>query len=56
MKAIEAICRTFLWTDTTTISKKALVAWEKVCRLTAAGGLNILDIKLWNKAAIIKHL
>nr|XP_018634159.1 uncharacterized protein LOC104119208 [Nicotiana tomentosiformis] len=56
MKAIEAICRTFLWTGNATISKKALVAWEKVCRPVAAGGLNILDIKLWNKEAIIKHL
>ncbi|XP_009791749.1 uncharacterized protein [Nicotiana sylvestris] len=56
MKAIEAICKTFLMTCTATISKKALVAWEKVCRPIAAAGLNILDIKIWNKAAIIKHL
>ncbi|XP_019233197.1 PREDICTED: uncharacterized protein LOC109213816 [Nicotiana attenuata] len=56
LKLIETICRTSLWTGNAAISKKALVAWENVCKPVAAGGLNILDIKVWNKAAITKHL
>ncbi|KAH0707403.1 hypothetical protein KY290_011959 [Solanum tuberosum] len=36
MKSIEQICRTFLWTGNVTISKKALVSWENICKPTAA--------------------
>lgn len=56
IKMINTICRTFLWTGSVSVSKKALVTWEKVCRPKAAGGLNILYLELWNKAAILKHL
>lgn len=38
------------------IDKKALLAWEKICYPQSAGGLNILDIAIWNKAAISKLL
>ncbi|KAH0730467.1 hypothetical protein KY289_001655 [Solanum tuberosum] len=55
-KTIEQICRIFLWTGAITISKKALVSWETVCKPQAASGLNIIDLKLWNKAAILKQL
>nr|XP_009762494.1 PREDICTED: uncharacterized protein LOC104214512 [Nicotiana sylvestris] len=30
LKMIEAMCRSFLWSGTSTITKKALVAWDKV--------------------------
>ncbi|XP_019239049.1 PREDICTED: uncharacterized protein LOC109219081 [Nicotiana attenuata] len=30
-KLIEAMCRSFLWTGDGSISKKALLAWEKLC-------------------------
>ncbi|XP_075096596.1 uncharacterized protein LOC142174658 [Nicotiana tabacum] len=54
-KLIEAICRSFLWTRDNNISKKALLAWEKVCQPRSAGGFNIMDIGLWNKAAVSKQ-
>ncbi|OIT19123.1 hypothetical protein A4A49_57378, partial [Nicotiana attenuata] len=40
----------------TNASKKALVAWEKICRPKSKGGLNITDLSIWNRAALIKHL
>ncbi|XP_070035530.1 uncharacterized protein [Nicotiana tomentosiformis] len=54
-KLIEAICRSFLWTGNNNISKKALLAWEKVCQPRSAGGFNVMDIGLWNKAAVSKQ-
>ncbi|XP_070004226.1 uncharacterized protein LOC107821332 [Nicotiana tabacum] len=53
---IESICKRFLWTGETDGSKKALVAWKQLCWPKTAGGLNITDIIIWNKAAILKHL
>ncbi|XP_075085145.1 uncharacterized protein LOC142168364 [Nicotiana tabacum] len=53
-KLIEAMCRSFLWTGEGSISKKALLAWEKVCLPKSAGGFNIMNIAVWNKAAICK--
>lgn len=55
MKTIEAICRSFLWTGKASNSRKALIAWEKTCLPRSAGGLSIVDIKLWNRLAICKH-
>ncbi|XP_075086042.1 uncharacterized protein LOC142168789 [Nicotiana tabacum] len=34
--------------------RKALVAWEKICTPKSAGGLNLINLPLWNKAAIAK--
>ncbi|XP_060185527.1 uncharacterized protein LOC132614990 [Lycium barbarum] len=49
-------CRTFLWTGSNNCSRKALVAWEKICRPKTAVGLNVIDILTWNRAAICKLL
>nr|XP_016462545.1 PREDICTED: uncharacterized protein LOC107785694 [Nicotiana tabacum] len=46
----------FLWTGRNEYSRRALVAWSIVCMPKVAGGLNILDIFIWNKAAICKLL
>ncbi|PHT66932.1 hypothetical protein T459_31357 [Capsicum annuum] len=56
VKCIEALCRNFLWSGRVDISKKALVAWEQLCRPYAAEGLNFRDIQTWNRAAINKLL
>ncbi|XP_060216801.1 uncharacterized protein LOC132644239 [Lycium barbarum] len=56
MKLIEAVCRSYLWTGEATISKRALVAWDKVCLPREASRLNLLDLKIWNQAAICKLL
>lgn len=38
------------------MSKRALVSWEKVMRPLQAGGLHIINMKMWNRAAICKVL
>lgn len=50
IKAIDQICRTFLWTGATTVPKKALVSWENVCKPQAAGDLNILELELMEQS------
>nr|XP_016446549.1 PREDICTED: uncharacterized protein LOC107771637 [Nicotiana tabacum] len=56
IKLIEANCKRFLWTGGIELSKKALLAWDKICMPRSAGGLNILDISVCNKAAMCKLL
>ncbi|XP_075086261.1 uncharacterized protein LOC142168973 [Nicotiana tabacum] len=51
---IERICKIFLCTGGTELSKKALLAREKFCFPLTIGGLNLLNISLWNKDAICK--
>lgn len=36
--------------------RKALIAWDKLCQSKSTGGLNFMNIELWNKAAICKLL
>ncbi|XP_016450093.1 uncharacterized protein LOC107774942 [Nicotiana tabacum] len=50
------MCRRFLWTGGVEVTKKALLVWDRLCWPRAAGGLNLLDIGIWNKAAICKLL
>ncbi|XP_075076650.1 putative mitochondrial protein AtMg00310 [Nicotiana tabacum] len=56
IQQVEAICRKFLWTGDTSSSKKALVAWNKLCKTKTKGGLNVTDLNTWNRAALLKHL
>lgn len=56
VKLIQVACRTFLWKGKTDMSKRALVAWEKIVLPQSVGGLSIINLKLWNRAAICKHL
>lgn len=56
LKEIQIACRTFLWTGKAITSKRAMVAWEKVVLPVHAGGLNIINLEVWNKAAIGKLL
>lgn len=54
LKLIQTACRTFLWTGKSAVSKRALVAWEKICLPKASGGLGIVNLSIWNKAALSK--
>lgn len=54
IKIILSACRTFLWTDKSGVSRKALMAWEKACLPKSTGGLNIVALDVWNAAAIMK--
>uniref|UniRef100_A0A1U7YVC8 Uncharacterized protein LOC104248562 n=1 Tax=Nicotiana sylvestris TaxID=4096 RepID=A0A1U7YVC8_NICSY len=56
LKLIISACRTFLWTGRGEPSRRALIAWDIVCIPFSAGGLNVLDIHIWNKAALCKLL
>ncbi|XP_019266370.1 PREDICTED: uncharacterized protein LOC109243825 [Nicotiana attenuata] len=47
IQQVEAMCRKFLWTGDTGSSKKALVAWNKLCRPKTKGGLNVTDLNTW---------
>lgn len=38
------------------MTKKALIAWDKLCQPVSTGGLNFINIELWNQAAICKLL
>ncbi|XP_075099218.1 uncharacterized protein LOC142176058 [Nicotiana tabacum] len=53
---IKTICRRFLWTGDAEPTKKALIAWKRLCSPKAGGGLNFIDVELWNEAAICKLL
>jgi hypothetical protein len=53
---INAICRSFLWSGGTTITKKAPVAWDHVCSSKAHGGLNLISLEEWNQANLAKLL
>ncbi|XP_070006706.1 uncharacterized protein LOC142162167 [Nicotiana tabacum] len=55
-KMIEAICRTFMWTGQADISRRALVAWDRVCLPQIMGGLNVINLCNWNKVVIVKHM
>ncbi|XP_049378189.1 uncharacterized protein LOC125842966 [Solanum stenotomum] len=54
LKFIESYCRSFTWSGSNTINKRALMAWEKVCLPKSVGGMNLINIRLWNQAAIAK--
>lgn len=56
MKHIEAICRSFLWSNTEEITRRAPVAWDNVCNPMRADGLNITSLREWNTTTIVKLL
>lgn len=54
VKEIDQRCRSFLWSGKEGITRKAVVAWEKVCQPKIQGGLNLRQILVWNKVALLK--
>ena len=48
IKAVEMVCRRFLWTRKTLESKKALVAWHNLFYPMVAGGWNLVNMAVWN--------
>ena len=48
IKLIEAVCRSYLWSGEIKITWRALIAWDKVCMPKGAGGINMINLKLWN--------
>ena len=56
IKAVERICCRFLWTGEINPSHKAPVAWTQFYKPKKVGGWNLVDMRIWNKAAILKLL
>jgi hypothetical protein len=49
--------RQFLWADREDkIQGKCLASWEMICRPKDQGGLGVLDLRIQNKAILIKNL
>jgi hypothetical protein len=49
--------RQFLWADREDkIQGKCLASWEMICRPKDQGGLGVLDLRIQNKALLIKNL
>ncbi|XP_019263543.1 PREDICTED: uncharacterized protein LOC109241273 [Nicotiana attenuata] len=55
LKTIEAYCRIYVWSGVNVITRRSLVAWDKLCTPKSAGGLNLINLKLWNKAVAAKN-
>ncbi|XP_074292731.1 uncharacterized protein LOC141619611 [Silene latifolia] len=49
---IEAVCRNFLWDNSTDYRRVPLVAWTTVCKPKEEGGLGIKDQELCNQAMV----
>lgn len=45
LKLLQTACRVFLWTGKASVSKRALVAWDKVMQPVQAGGLNVINLR-----------
>lgn len=54
LKMIDAMCRSYIWSGTNTITRKSYVAWDRMCTPKSTRGMNIINLLIWNKAAIAK--
>ncbi|XP_028099266.1 uncharacterized protein LOC114298836 [Camellia sinensis] len=55
IKEVEALCRSFLWSDLGLKNTGAKVAWDRVCAPKNGGGLGFESMTIWNKAVVAKH-
>nr|XP_016493285.1 PREDICTED: uncharacterized protein LOC107812650 [Nicotiana tabacum] len=46
LKLIDGYCRSYVWSADNNITKKSLVAWEKLCTPKSVGGLNLVNLQL----------
>lgn len=56
IQQVETMRKRFLWKEEVHTKGKALVSQDTLCWPKTVGGLNIIDISVWNKAAILKHM
>ncbi|XP_058774217.1 uncharacterized protein LOC131648481 [Vicia villosa] len=56
VKHINSICRSFVWTGGTVVTRKSPVAWHSVCKPRKNGGLNVLDLQYCSDIALMKLL
>ncbi|XP_058785710.1 uncharacterized protein LOC131660481 [Vicia villosa] len=55
LKKIDSICRSFIWTGDEH-SRKSSVSWDIMCRPYAQGGLQVINLQVWNKVLMLKCL
>lgn len=55
LKTIKASCRSYVWSGENVITKRSLVAREKICTPKSAGGLTLINLKVWNRAVATKN-
>lgn len=53
---IDVLCRTFVWTGKSEVSRKSPVAGKKTCSPIHQGGLSIINMEAWNSIALLKCL
>ncbi|GAU36816.1 hypothetical protein TSUD_219190 [Trifolium subterraneum] len=51
---VEQICRNFIWETTAEARKVHLIAWDKLCHPKSEGGLGFRNLKMLNKAHMMK--
>ncbi|GJW43062.1 RNA-directed DNA polymerase, eukaryota, reverse transcriptase zinc-binding domain protein [Tanacetum coccineum] len=56
IKDINRILKDFLWNQNDGTKGSPKVAWKHVCRFKQKGGLGLKNLRVWNKAMIVKHL
>lgn len=56
IKKINVVYRAFLWHGTYDDSTAGAVEWDRLCQPKSRGGLGFRNLKMWNNAAVGKHL
>ncbi|XP_062103443.1 uncharacterized protein LOC133814510 [Humulus lupulus] len=56
VKAIDCLCRKFLWGEKNNRSKFHRVSWDLVCKPKCCGGLGFKDSASWNKLMLAKFI
>lgn len=53
---INVVCLVFLWTGKTGNNRKSPVAWSTISKPKKNGGLNMIDLDIWNTVTLLKLL
>ena len=56
IKQIESILNAFLWSSVELKHSKTKISLLESCKSLIEGGLGLKNLKLWNKALILRHL
>ncbi|XP_058748826.1 uncharacterized protein LOC131621805 [Vicia villosa] len=56
LNKIDYICRIFVWTGKQDKSRKSPISWQTVCKPRCSGGLNIINLTIWNQVTMLKCL
>ncbi|XP_074302913.1 uncharacterized protein LOC141637248 [Silene latifolia] len=56
LNKVEALCRSFLWQGKESANSPPLISWSTCCKSKKEGGLGIIDLRRWNRAALGKYI